>query len=115
MHHAWELQSTGSRATQLRNKFINVKQKTLEWNKKVFGKVEIEIKMKQSQLQQLQDSIVTSEDVMRERVCREELEELLNREELIGLKKLEQIGSYMGIVIQNTFKLWLDRKGPRIV
>lgn len=61
MHHAWELQSTGSRATQLRKKFINIKQKALEWNKKVFGKVEIEIKMKQSQLQQLQDSIVTSE------------------------------------------------------
>ena len=53
VHHAWELQSTGSRATQLRNKLINVKQKALEWNKKVFGKVEVEIKMKQNQLQHL--------------------------------------------------------------
>ena len=52
-HHAWDLQSIGSRATQLRNKLINVKQKALEWNKKVFGKVEVEIKMKQNQLQHL--------------------------------------------------------------
>ena len=45
VHHAWELQSTGSRVAQLRNKFINVKQKALEWNKNVFEKVKIEIKM----------------------------------------------------------------------
>ena len=49
--------------------------------------MEVEIKMKQSQLQQLQDSIVTSEDVRRERVFREELEELLNREELMWAQK----------------------------
>lgn len=67
----------------MRNKFINVKQKALEWNKKVFGKVEVEIKRKPGQLQQFQDSIVSSEDVRRERVYREELEELLNREELM--------------------------------
>ena len=30
VHHAWELQSTRSKAAQLRNKFINVKQKSLE-------------------------------------------------------------------------------------
>ena len=49
MHHAWELHSTGSRANQLRNKLINVKKKALEWNRNVFGKVEVEI----SQLQHL--------------------------------------------------------------
>ena len=67
VHHAWELHSTGSRATQLRNKLINVKQKALEWNKNVFGNVEVEIKMKQNQLQHLQVSIMTNEDVRRER------------------------------------------------
>ena len=87
VHHAWDLHSIGSRATQLRNKFINVKRKAIEWNKKVFGKVEVEIKRKQCQLQQLQDSIVTCEDVKRERVYREELEELLNREELMWAQK----------------------------
>ena len=87
VHHAWDLHSIGSRVTQLRNKFINVKQKALEWNKNFFGKVEIEIKTKKSQLQQLQDSIMTSEDVRRERVYREELEELLDREELMWARK----------------------------
>lgn len=49
----------------------------------MFGKVEDEIRRKQNQLQTLQDSIVTKEDVRRERVYREELEELLDREELM--------------------------------
>ena len=46
VHHAWDLHSIGSRATQLRKKFINVRRKAIEWNKKVFGKVEVEIKRK---------------------------------------------------------------------
>ncbi|KAK9985962.1 hypothetical protein SO802_030913 [Lithocarpus litseifolius] len=43
--------------------------------------------MKQNQLQQLQDSIGTREDVRRERVYREELEELLNSKELMWAQK----------------------------
>ena len=58
----------------------NVKKMALEWNKKVFEKVENEIKLKQNQLQQLQDSIVNAEDVRKERDFRKELEDLLNRE-----------------------------------
>lgn len=53
----------------------------------MFGRVEIEIKRKQNQLQALQDSIVSNEDVRRERICREELEELLNKEEFMWAKK----------------------------
>lgn len=45
VRQAWELQSTGSRAKLLRNKLV------VEWNKKVFEKVENEIKLKQNQLQ----------------------------------------------------------------
>ena len=56
------------------------------------------------------DSIVTSEDVKRQRAYREELEELLNREELMWAQK----AFYMGIGIQDTSKLWLDKGGPRI-
>ena len=59
----------------------------LEWNRNVFGKVEVEIRRKQSQLQQLRDSIMSYDDVRRERVCREELEELLDREELLWAQK----------------------------
>ena len=87
VHHAWELHSIGSRANQLRNKLINVKKKALEWNMNVFGKVEVEIKMKQNQLQHLQDSIVTNDEVRRKRACWEELEELLDREELMWALK----------------------------
>ncbi|XP_030933957.1 uncharacterized protein LOC115959633 [Quercus lobata] len=49
--------------------------------------VEVAIRMKQNQLQHLQDSIVTNDDVRRERVYREELEELLDREELMWALK----------------------------
>ena len=87
VQNAGGCQSIGSRATQLRNKLLNIKYKDLEWNKKVFGKVEVEIKRKQIKLQTLQDSIATNEDVRRERVCREELEELLDKEELMWAQK----------------------------
>ena len=80
VQQAWDLQSTGSKATRLRKKIANVKKMALEWNKKVFEKVENEIKLKQNQLQQLQDSIVNAEDVRKERDFRKELEDLLNRE-----------------------------------
>nr|POE73655.1 hypothetical protein CFP56_76544 [Quercus suber] len=77
----------GSRANQLRNKLVNVKKMALDWNRNVFGRVEVEIRRKQNQLQYLQDSIVTNDDVRRERVYREELEELLDREELLWAQK----------------------------
>ena len=47
-HCAWELFSTGSRANQLRNKHVNVKKMALEWNRNIFGKVEVEIRRKQN-------------------------------------------------------------------
>ena len=64
----------------MRKKIANVKKMALEWNKKVFEKVENEINLKQNQLQQLRDSIVNAEDVRKERDFRKELEDLLNRE-----------------------------------
>lgn len=77
----------------------------------MFGKVEDEIRRKQNQLQTLQDSMVTKEDVRRERVCREELEELLDREELMWAQKVELIGFFMVIGIQDIFRQWLDKEG----
>ena len=49
----------------------------------MFGRVETEIWRKQNQLQQIQNAINTPDDTRRERVIREELEDLLNREELL--------------------------------
>ena len=53
----------------------------------MFGKVERDIKLKQDQLLQIQNSISTIEDVRLERSLRNDLEELLNREELMWAQK----------------------------
>lgn len=48
VHQAWELHSTRSKANQMRNKLVNVKKLALEWNRTFFGKVEVDIRMKQN-------------------------------------------------------------------
>lgn len=73
----------GSRAAQLWAKFLSVRKSARNWNKFVFGKVDYEIKLKQPQLQQIQNSIGSVEDIRKERLLRGELEELLDREEMM--------------------------------
>lgn len=48
---AWELHSKESKAFKLQQKIKNVKKQFTVWNKRVFGKVEKEIKGKQQELQ----------------------------------------------------------------
>ncbi|XP_023877910.1 uncharacterized protein LOC111990365 [Quercus suber] len=72
-----------SRAAQLWAKFLSVRKSARNWNKFVFGKVDYEIKLKQAQLQQIQNSIGSVEDIRKERLLRGELEELLDREEMM--------------------------------
>ena len=45
---AWDIHTQGSRAVQFKNKLNNVRIVTLDWNKKVFGRVETEIWTKQN-------------------------------------------------------------------
>ena len=71
----------------------------------MFGRVEIDIKSKMDQLQQLQNSINSLEDIRKERQLREEIEDLLDKEELKWPKKLGLIGSSMAIETQSIFKL----------
>ena len=59
----------------------------LEWNRNVFSRVETEIWRKENQLQQIQNAINTLDDTRRERAIREELEDLLDREELLWAQK----------------------------
>nr|POE50299.1 hypothetical protein CFP56_48007 [Quercus suber] len=73
IQQAWSAKSTGSRAAQLRCRILNVKKTTVEWNKYVFGKVERDNKFKQAQLQQIQNSFGSIEDVRKERQLRCEL------------------------------------------
>ena len=53
----------------------------------MFSRVEIDIKSKMDQLQQLQNSINSLEDIGKERRLREELEDLLDKEELKSAQK----------------------------
>ena len=57
------------------------------WNKTVFGKLDKEIKDKQLELQHLQNTIHTVEDVKKERDLRIDLENLMEREELMWAQK----------------------------
>ena len=71
----------------MNNKLANVKKEAIGWNKSVFGKVELEIKKKLVELQEMQDSIISIEDVRKEKILKEELEGLLNREEIMWTQK----------------------------
>ena len=55
----------------------------ISWNKQVFGKVENDIRLKQALLQSIQNSILTVDDVRKEKLFREELETLMHREEVM--------------------------------
>ena len=71
----------------MNNKLANVKKEAIGWNKSVFGKVELEIKKKLVELQEMQDSIISIEDVRKEKILKEELEGLLNKEEIMWTQK----------------------------
>ncbi|KAK4605752.1 hypothetical protein RGQ29_000158 [Quercus rubra] len=114
VHCAWEVFSIGSRANQLWNKLVNVKNMALEWNRNVFGKVEVEIRRKQSQLQHLQDSILSYDDVRRREFVVRSLRNSLIGRSYCGLKRLEQTGFYMGIETPSIFKQWLGKEGLKI-
>lgn len=75
---AQDFHTSGSRAFQFKNKISNLRSMFLKWNKDTFGKVENDIFQKQIQLQQLQNLILTIEDVREECFLREELETLMN-------------------------------------
>ena len=87
VQQAWLFQSHRSRVEQLWKNLLNVKKIALAGNKQVFGKVQRVIRLKQDQLQQIQNSISTIKDVRLERSVRNDLEELLNKEELMWPQK----------------------------
>ena len=77
----------GLRAFQLQNKLANVRKQFIKWNKEVFGRIEKKIRTKQQLLQNLQDSIHILEGVRREEELREDLEDLLIKEEIKWTQK----------------------------
>ena len=84
---AWAIKTTGSRAFNLQYKINNVKKTFSEWNRRVFGKVEREIKDRQKILQNLQNSVQTLMDVRNEKLLREDIENLMDREEIKWAQK----------------------------
>ncbi|KAF3975134.1 hypothetical protein CMV_001597 [Castanea mollissima] len=76
---AWEVQTQGSRAFKLQHKPDSVRKRAIEWNRTVFGKIEKELKEKQP-FGKCKINIQTITDVRMERVLREEIEVLMNRE-----------------------------------
>ena len=67
----------------MKNKLSNVRRDFIKWNKEVFGKLEHEIQLKQTQLQEIQNSIFMVEDVRKEKMVREDLETLMHGEEVM--------------------------------
>lgn len=66
VQNAWNFQTFGSTAFQLKSKTSKLRDDLLYWNKYVFGKVELKIYQKQNQLQAVQNSIISQENARRE-------------------------------------------------
>jgi len=79
IQQAWDVQSHGSRVVRLRNKILNVRRTALKWNREVFGKVENCIRMKQTALQHIQNSIKSMDDVQKEKILERKLRCCLTR------------------------------------
>ena len=88
MESAWKTHSVGSRAFKLQQKLKSVRKQLGVWNKTVFGKIDKEIKDKQLELQHLQNTIHTVEDVKKERDLIIDLENLMEREEIMWAQKV---------------------------
>lgn len=87
VQRAQDTHSAGSRAFHFKNKISRVWTYLITWNKEIFGKVEREIHQKQLQLQDIQNSILTIDDVRKERIIREDLELMMHQEELMWAQK----------------------------
>ncbi|XP_030924699.1 uncharacterized protein LOC115951678 [Quercus lobata] len=74
---AWSVRTTGSRAYQFRTKLSNVGRAFYTWNKEVFGRLEHDIAHKQAQLQTMQNSIISIDDVRKEKRLLFIVEELI--------------------------------------
>lgn len=100
MQNAWNLPSQGSRAFQLQQKLKNVRKELYTWNINVFGKVDKEIRDKQRTLQEVQGSIRNVADIRVEKKLREDIENLMEKEEIMWAQKARSTW-----IIQGSFKL----------
>ena len=72
-----------SHAFCLKHKLDTIKTTFRAWNKTSFGKMEQTIEAKKDELRSIQEQLSTIEYVKKEREVREQLEDLLNREQIL--------------------------------
>uniref|UniRef100_A0A2N9ETE7 Reverse transcriptase domain-containing protein n=1 Tax=Fagus sylvatica TaxID=28930 RepID=A0A2N9ETE7_FAGSY len=87
INSAWSKNHAGSYAYILGKKLASVRDEFRRWNKEVFGKVEREIEKKKEELKCIQENINFVDDVRRESEHREQLDQLLHREEILWSQK----------------------------
>lgn len=81
--HAWTTHTQGSRAYILQRKIKNVRRQFINWNRNTFGRVDRDLKEKQRKLQEIQNAISSIKDIKVEKTLREEIENLMIKEELM--------------------------------
>ena len=91
IHDIWSTTSqTGSHAFCLKKKMEKIREKFKVWNKASFGHVEKKIEQKTVELKGIQERIQSMEDVYRERALRDDLEDLLQREQIMWAQKAKK-------------------------
>ena len=85
--HAWTTHTQGPRAYRLQQKIKNVRRKFINWNRNTFGRVVRDLKEKQRKLQEIQNAISSIKDIKAEKTLREEIENLMIKEELMWSQK----------------------------
>lgn len=113
IQEAWNTKYQGSRAFKLVQRIKKVKEKLKGWNHTVFGQVQREIAKKKEKLQQIQANIKSLQDVQKEMDVSSQLETLLDREKLCGLKKLRVLGLSREIETQIFSNHCKKQKNPK--
>jgi hypothetical protein len=80
----------GSHAFRITQKIKAVRDNFKRWNKQSFGIIEKDINQKKEELRLVQENIHTLTDVLQERLIRDQLEELLHREEIMWSQKAKK-------------------------
>ena len=84
VHESWNTNlHNGSHAFCLTRKIDSIRKTFRLWNKTSFGRVEKTIQGKKDELRSIQEQLKSIEDVKLEREVKEQLEDLIHREEVL--------------------------------
>lgn len=104
IQEAWSIPVQGCPMTILRQKLKNVKTKIKEWNKTVFGNIQLRVENAMSAVESIQQQInsdgATDDLMQQELLAQMDLEQALKFEEEFRRRKLGLIGTAMVIGTQ---------------